>query len=244
MRFTTGGPAYDVKWFFTKPHTKALPFETTFNSRNWTAQEKPWPEIGEIEGAPRLWSNGSPPGNTPSYEPYGTEDEFLEGQSTEEPSVPLNDACEVIYPVPDAGGIEIGGDCTEDHVKWTTSCCPLGLPRQMTVWFRQFADENPAFTSPRTLIHVSFLNLLGCAWTVDGHDYGLFLFCSAGPSNFLLTYIVDGVQIRPNVSPLNVKNCADWKGLYNGQWLPADPDPFKFYLYDLWVTKPGDPRPW
>lgn len=243
MVFTAGGPAIPIRWYFCDKTAKVLPYATTFNSRNWSKQLTPWPEIGEVEGSPRVWVDGSIPKDEPTGIIVGTEDEWQEGQATIEDGIPVNPDCEYINQPPDAGGLELGGDTTTTTAKWNTVCCSGVFQRQLTMWFRPFADLNEALPAWAPMTYVSFLNLMGTSWQFDGHTYALFVFCSAGPHVYTLNYIVDGTT-QVVATAVNVNVCTVQRMLFSPlQLKPAVPDPFKFYLYDVWVTQPGAPRP-
>lgn len=59
-----------VKWFFTdRPF---LPFPNIWTSRNWDADNGEWPEVfGEVQGSPRSYRKGAPPGPLPPGGPCG-----------------------------------------------------------------------------------------------------------------------------------------------------------------------------
>ena len=245
MRFWPGGPGRLIRWYFCKPNTKVLPFSTTFCSRNWSKQDSPWPEIGEIEGSPRVYDKGTPPGNSPTYQLYGLEGEWREGLAGDTPGVPVNPACEVLYAEPLPLGVEIGGDCLVYTEKWITPCCPLGQPPVMRLWLRPFADVNPDLPDESyPLILITLYNLMAWAVVARDHNYLFIHSCYAGPG-FHLDYLVDGFTVGA-WDQANAVNCTTGRVLYTGgvQLPPFDPDPFKFYLYDVWVTLEGAPRPW
>jgi hypothetical protein len=52
--------------------------ENIFNSRNWYGGELGWPQLGEVEGAARPWSDGTGCCN-PAEGVFGTEDQWKSG---------------------------------------------------------------------------------------------------------------------------------------------------------------------
>jgi len=243
MVFCPDGDPFAIKWYFCKPGSLALDIPNTFNSRNWSKQDSPWPEIGEVEHAERIWYNGKAPNQMPTYKRIGTDEDFRIGQAAAEPGVQVNPACEIIYGEPPPGGIMVGGEASVSTGLWVTAACPGGITKAMRLWFRSFADPNPALPLYRDLFYVPFLNILACAWLYDGHQYGFFLFRSGATNNFHVQYLIDGVSVVSQ-GPINLKNCAHWRGLYSPILLPPDnPDPLAFYLYDIWAVPSADPRP-
>jgi len=64
MRFYRDRPDVltDVTWYFVPEGTPWIGVPNVFNSRNWYLNTpSPWPQLGEVEGAPRPWSNGHAP---------------------------------------------------------------------------------------------------------------------------------------------------------------------------------------
>lgn len=69
-----------VRWFFVPHNTPACPHVTTFNSRNWLDDERdPWPAMGEVEGAPREFVDGSAPAQVLALRPCGPVSAFTVG---------------------------------------------------------------------------------------------------------------------------------------------------------------------
>jgi hypothetical protein len=50
-----------VTWYFCKEGANSYPGYTRFASGNWASSRIGWPGPGEVEGAPRPWSDGDPP---------------------------------------------------------------------------------------------------------------------------------------------------------------------------------------
>lgn len=245
MRFWPDGPGILVRWYFCEPNAKPLPFPTTFNSRNWTKGDKPWPEIGEIEGSPRTYDKGSPPAGGPSYQIVGDATNWREGFGLPAPPVPTNPDCEVVPPMPIPGGLEVGGDCLVYDTKWVTDCCPAGQPPIMKIWFRSLADPNPDITFEWISLYlIDLLPLMAAGWMARGHTYIVINSCITPPS-FRLDYAIDAIPIN-SWGQSNVPNCSTGVQLYTGgvHLPPFDEDPFLNYLYDVWITFSDAPRPW
>jgi hypothetical protein len=81
MNFFTdvGSVPLSVTWYFTDPGAKWCGLPNVFNSRNWylTDADK-WPDLGEVQGAPRPWADGSE-GCLAHPGPFGTADQWLHG---------------------------------------------------------------------------------------------------------------------------------------------------------------------
>jgi hypothetical protein len=79
-RFFKDDPTIEhfVEWYFTDPGAKWVGLENQFNARTWYGGYTDWPELGEIEGAPRTWVDGSGEcrGNVG---PFGTSDQWADG---------------------------------------------------------------------------------------------------------------------------------------------------------------------
>jgi hypothetical protein len=60
MRFFKDDLAMEmpVTWYFTDPKADWCGKANIFNSRNWYKGELGWPDLGEVEGAPRPWADG------------------------------------------------------------------------------------------------------------------------------------------------------------------------------------------
>lgn len=245
MVFTTGGVPYDVRWYFTKKDTKPLDIPNTFNSRNWTFQDSPWPEIGEVQFEDRVYDKGKPPKQMPTYKRIGTDSDYAIGQAMAEPSIEVNPACDIIYPDQLPSGIELGGEAREVHGRWVTAGCPLGTPRVMRLWFRAFADPNPALP---LFCDIGWSLIFGLLFTDpidDGSDiYGFLLQWHAAASRFKIFYQVNG-STAVSQDQLNVPQCSPFRALWSPIHLdPATPDPFMNYLYDVWCVPLDEPQPW
>jgi hypothetical protein len=78
----------DIEWYFTAPDAPWIGKENIFNARTWYGGVDDWPEIGEVQDAPRLYSKG---GNTRTGSPHGTDDQWEHGAYVED-AVP-SDPC-------------------------------------------------------------------------------------------------------------------------------------------------------
>jgi hypothetical protein len=67
-----------VTWFFTDPAAKWCGMANVFNSRNWYGGVKGWPDLGEVEGAPRPWYSGKTVCHS-GFDTLGTEDQWEHG---------------------------------------------------------------------------------------------------------------------------------------------------------------------
>jgi len=83
MRFVDGGPEVDVEWYFCPPGAQIFPDRHQFASLNWWKGD--WDasdtSIGEVVGAPRLWSDGSLPAPYDGGRIAGTSSWFTSGCS-------------------------------------------------------------------------------------------------------------------------------------------------------------------
>jgi hypothetical protein len=83
MRFTNGGPEYDVQWYFCPPGAKVFSGRHSYASLNY--QTGRWPtsdtSIGEVVGALRPWRNGSLPAPYDGQRIGGTAGWFSSGCS-------------------------------------------------------------------------------------------------------------------------------------------------------------------
>jgi hypothetical protein len=72
-----------VLWYFTEPGAKWCGLPNVFNSRNWYGGTTGWPDLGEVEGAPRPWADGSGLCHG-HFGPFGTAGQWEEGARTSE----------------------------------------------------------------------------------------------------------------------------------------------------------------
>jgi hypothetical protein len=125
----------EITWEFTDPNAKWCGFSNVFNARTWYDGQEDWPELGEIEGAPRIWVDGS--GACFSGRgPFGTEDQwdngaYVEDALTDDPCpAPIglgwgSHACDVSF----AGGVSTEMTFYGDH--WS-GVYPLDMPNWLT----------------------------------------------------------------------------------------------------------------
>lgn len=69
-----------VAWFFVDDDTPFLPFYTRFASGNWATSKVGWKGVGEVEGSPRIFRDGTLPATFPPDHICGDERQFAEGQ--------------------------------------------------------------------------------------------------------------------------------------------------------------------
>jgi len=67
-----------IVWCFTAPNAQWCGMPNIFNSRNWYLGEPTWPELGEVQGAARTWSDGTGCCN-PAVGVVGTADQWENG---------------------------------------------------------------------------------------------------------------------------------------------------------------------
>jgi hypothetical protein len=68
-----------VRWYFTDPAAEWVGFSNGFDSRNWYLDSpEQWPDIGEVQGAPRRWVDGKNP-CVSNRGPIGSSDQWADG---------------------------------------------------------------------------------------------------------------------------------------------------------------------
>ena len=118
FRFGRGsGQVSLIKWYWCDAGAGVLPFPTPFSSRNYV-EKGAWPDLGEVEGAPRPWRNGSFPVDVPGTSgPCGRADVWRFGYPGTVPpifgrnAVGLLPCCGVPAPllIAGPGGVRVGG---------------------------------------------------------------------------------------------------------------------------------------
>ena len=79
-----------VRWFRVPVGTPFLPFYTRFASGNWSSDRMPWDGPGEVEFAPRPWSNGKTPATADAGAHIcGTPEEWAEGLTWDPDAPPV-----------------------------------------------------------------------------------------------------------------------------------------------------------
>lgn len=70
--------ATPVRWYFLPEGSQWVGLENVFNSRNWYGGTQFWPDLGEVEGSPRTWVDGS---GAPALGggPFGDADQWQDG---------------------------------------------------------------------------------------------------------------------------------------------------------------------
>lgn len=89
MRFwrDPAAPLVTVRWYFVPESRPALPFDSVFTSRIWEPYPVGWYELGEVEGDPRPWRDGSTVGDAPGVRACGTAEQWVAGDQA--PTYPM-----------------------------------------------------------------------------------------------------------------------------------------------------------
>jgi len=123
-----------VEWYFLPSDAKWCGLPNIFNSRNWYGGVDDWPDLGEIEGAPRPYSKG---GGAPvgTKGPYGTADQWEFGayvsDALKEGPCPGQGPFVIKVPFP-----ELGGVCTQQSFPSPPVVYPLQQKDENTWWFQ------------------------------------------------------------------------------------------------------------
>jgi len=79
----------EIRWFFTAPDAPFVDNSGPWDSRNWDSDPKGLGELGEVVGAERKWSNGTPPADFRGSAVFcGTPEQWRNGEALP-PAVPV-----------------------------------------------------------------------------------------------------------------------------------------------------------
>jgi hypothetical protein len=108
MRFDPKNPGLTqlVDWYFTDDNAPWVGLENAFNSRNWYGGVNGWPEIGEVQGSPRPWRDGSSCPQVLESKPTGSAEEWKNGTTSFLAGPPCTCPCQYI-PTLGAGFVDI-----------------------------------------------------------------------------------------------------------------------------------------